>query len=108
MDQGRYRDPLPRGDMGLFGPGGGWGMNPEDPWGAGYDSDWSRVIERLCERYTSGPGLPELGDQDMEARLMEECERWQEEGADRGPSLDLMEVIFSNKPLADQLRRIAG
>lgn len=89
-------------------------MDMADPWmegglpayGVHY---WSQLVRQLCDHYINGVARPELEDEDEETRLVEECENWQTGGPWRGngPSLDMMELIFSNKGVVDQLRSMA-
>ena len=71
---------------------------------------WLQLLRQMCARYW---GLAEVKDAGKveEMKLAEECERWlagDEAWGNGVPSLDMMQLIFSNKLLVDKLREMTG
>jgi len=69
---------------------------------------WLRLLQQLCASYWGLAEVEDAGEVE-EMKLAAECERWLTDDAAWGngrPSLDMMQLIFSNKRLVDKLREM--
>ena len=69
---------------------------------------WLRLLQQLCASYWGLAEVEDAGEVE-EMKLAAECERWLTGDAawgNGGPSLDMMQLIFSNKRLVDKLREM--